>query len=361
MIFKKTHTPRFSIRPAQLHLRRLLGKPPHLSEVAERSYELHPAESFNAPPAYFDASDMDRVVGYGTNRDRELRRIQGGPKTINPTVMYRLRDVQMLSGHLLFPNMIKRWEHQVRRPWFATGEQFECDVGALAHSKLGLRYFGHWLHDDLPMCLAAQDMGPLVSPQIGPSSHHQSAYLDVTGLQITRCDSVRFKDLYFVDDWHAENSHKKIRLLEIRKRFWAAHPSTGHAGVFLVRGSGGQRRVLFNEMELAESLSERGIRVVDVAKSSPQDVMRQCANARVVIGVEGSQLNNGLISIAEQGSMLVIQPPRRFNCHHKELCDILGVRYGFVVGESFDKSADFSVDTDRVHRLLDRLMARPTT
>ena len=114
-------------------------------------------------------------------------------------------------------------------------------------------------------------------------------------------------------------------------------------------------------MELAESLSERGIRVVDVAKSSPQDVMRQCANARVVIGVEGSQLNNGLISIAEQGSMLVIQPPRRFNCHHKELCDILGVRYGFVVGESFDKSADFSVDTDRVHRLLDRLMARPTT
>jgi hypothetical protein len=360
MILEKTHTPRFSTRPAQLHLRRLLGKPPHLSEVAERSYELHPAEPFNAPPAYFDASDMDRVVGYGTNRDRELRRIQGGPKTINPTVMYRLRDVQMLSGHLLFPNMIRRWEHRARRPWIATAEQFECNVGALANSKLGLRYFAHWLHDDLPMCLAVQDMGPLVSPQTG-SFGHQAAYLAVTGLEITRCDSVRFKELYFVDDRHAENSHKKDRLLEVRKRLWTACPSPIHEGVFLVRGSGGQRRVLRNEMELAASLSERGIRVVDVATSSPQDVMRQCAHARVVIGVEGSQLNNGLISIADGRSMLVIQPPRRFNCHHKELCDILGVRYGFVVGESFDKSADFSVDTDSVHRLLDRLMALPTT
>ena len=131
--------------------------------------------------------------------------------------------------------------------------------------------------------------------------------------------------------------------------------------MFLVRGSSGQRRVLLNEMELAASLSERGIHVVDVTKSSPQDVMEQCAHARVVIGVEGSQLNHGLISIADQGSMLVIQPPRRFNCHHKELCDILDARYGFVVGESVDKGADFSVDPDLVHRLLDRLMSLPTT
>ncbi len=361
MIFTKTHSPRFSTRPAQLHLRRLLGKPPRLSEVAERSYQLHPAESFNAPPACFEPSDMERVVGYGTNRDRELRRIQGGPKTTHPTVMYRLRDVQMFSGHLLFANMIRRWEHQARMPWMTSGDQLECDSAALANSKLGLRYFGHWLHDDLPMCLATQDMGPLVTPQIGPSSHHQSAYLDVTGLQITRCDSVRFKELYYVDDWHAENSHKKARLLEIRQRLWAAYPSAPHAGVFLVRGSGGQRRVLRNEMELAASLSERGIRVIDVAQASPEEVMRQCANARVVIGVEGSQLNNGLISMADEGSMLVIQPPRRFNCHHKELCDILGVRYGFVVGASFDKSPDFSVDLGLVHRLLDRLMSPSIT
>ena len=163
-----------------------------------------------------------------------------------------------------------------------------------------------------------------------------------------------------MEDSRAENAHKRERMFEIRKRIWSAYPTATHAGVFLVRGKTGQRRVLLNESELISSLSARGILVVQVEAASAEQIMRQCSNARVVIGVEGSQLNHGLISIADQGSMLVIQPPRRFNCHHKELCDILGVRYGFVVGESVDKSADFSVDTDRVHRLLDRLMSLPT-
>jgi len=356
-LLKRVKAPAFSIRPGQLVLRRLLSTRPDLAEEADHTYQLHPAETIHAPPAWFDPSDMDRVVGFGDtgcDRERELARIQGGERTAWPTRMYRLRDVQLLRGNLFTPRMFHLLDPKASIPWVTAATQHECAVGALAGSRYGLTYFGHWLHNDLAMCLAAESMGPLVTPQVKPFSH-QAGYLEATALQTTHCSAVTFKELYYVDDTHAENSHKRDRLFEIRRRIWSAHPTAPHPGVFLVRGNTGQRRVLINEMDLAESLATRGIRVLNVNDLTAQDLMRQCANARVVIGVEGSQLAHGLISMADQGSMLVIQPPQRFNCAHKEICDVMGARYGFVVGERIDNSGDFRVDVNRVNRLLDRL------
>jgi capsular polysaccharide biosynthesis protein len=246
-------------------------------------------------------------------------------------------------------------------PWRLPHNVTRQAIGALAASRLGLRFFGHWMRDDLTTALVMQDWAPLVAPQHEPTGH-QRDYLAATRLEITPCSVTHFDELFVVDQNNAENAFKRERLRELRQRLRGDHAVRPHAGVMLLRGSSGQTRRLVNEDALAESLQRRGIDVLDPTQLSAAEIVRRCAGAQVVIGVEGSQLSHGIVQLDDGASLLVIQPPQRFNNPLKAPCDALGARYGFVVGQldgnSAMKERDFSVDVDAVHRLLDRMTAR---
>jgi hypothetical protein len=68
------------------------------------------------------------------------------------------------------------------------------------------------------------------------------------------------------------------------------------------------------------------------------------------VGVEGSQLANGFVCMKDGGSMLVLQPPFRFNNIYKDVCDAMQVKYGFVVGDA--KDGGFTIDSGAVEAML---------
>jgi hypothetical protein len=77
-------------------------------------------------------------------------------------------------------------------------------------------------------------------------------------------------------------------------------------------------------------------------------------DARIVVSVEGSHLSHVVLSMADNGVLLVLQPPDRFATVYKEYTDCVHMRFGFVV---CDKShTGFVVNMDDLRRTLDLAM-----
>jgi capsular polysaccharide biosynthesis protein len=128
----------------------------------------------------------------------------------------------------------------------------------------------------------------------------------------------------------------------------------------LLRGTSGELRRLVNEDAIADSLRRRGFDVIDPIRLSADEVIRRCVGARVVVGVEGNHLAHGAVTVADGGAFLVIQPPNRFHHLFKDFCDMMSVRYGFVVGTRTGQGDDFIADPDQINRLLDQMDACPS-
>lgn len=128
--------------------------------------------------------------------------------------------------------------------------------------------------------------------------------------------------------------------------------------MFLFRGTTGAARTLANEEEVAEALRPLGIIPVHPERMSLADLSRALWGARLVVGVEGSQMFHGLYTAAEGAAFLALMPPARFGNILKNYTDCLGMNYGFVVGEP--QGTTFSVRLDEVFRVIDLLGAAPS-
>lgn len=157
-------------------------------------------------------------------------------------------------------------------------------------------------------------------------------------------------------DDQSNNRSRHARYRAMGDKLLSHVPHAPHPGVFLLRGGDGDLRLLRNELELAEHLRvTRGFRVVNPLKSDVPSIVAACAGAKVVIGVEGSQLVHGVNVLQPGGSLLTLQPPNRFVSYYKYLTDRDHQQFGFVVG--IPEGDGFRIDIGEVERTLD-LFAR---
>ena len=89
------------------------------------------------------------------------------------------------------------------------------------------------------------------------------------------------------------------------------------------------------------------------ARTDVATIVKTCAGARVVVGVEGSGLAHGILGLAPGGSLLVLQPPDRFVTVYKNTVEREGQHFAFVVGQP--RGDGFYVDPAEVERTLDLL------
>jgi len=82
-------------------------------------------------------------------------------------------------------------------------------------------------------------------------------------------------------------------------------------------------------------------------------IVAACAGAKVVIGVEGSQLVHGVNVLQPGGSLLTLQPPDRFVSYYKYLTDRDHQHFAFVVG--IPEGDGFRIEIGEVERTLDLL------
>lgn len=315
---------------------------------------LCPIEVSEVSAAIYFPSDIDRVtgVGYGTSMENEIARISARRVEHAATIKYRFSDVALVDGYLLARGAHVRIDPG-KFPWLFRGESSFREKGALAATWTGLRFFGDWLPDDILRMLTLESVSPLVSPQKNPW-FHQDAYLSCLGINLERFRRCVFNEFYMLDD-RGQNSYKKKRYAILRNRLLS--PLNLHnsrvGGVFLIRGESGAKRVLVNEREVAEVLESIGIQPIDTAQLPVEKIIRACAGAEWVIGVEGSQISHAFVVMAPGAKVIALQPPFQFNNVYKDRCDCVGSRYGFLVGER--AGAGFSVNTGKLLSLIEEM------
>ncbi|MER3434232.1 MAG: glycosyltransferase family 61 protein [Leptolyngbya sp. ERB_1_1] len=332
-------------------LRLLLGKQSY-SDLCDTQRLLCKAEEKSTPSALFLEGDLENVTAVQPNTtfERELKRVLGGKVEIPASIVYPLKDVTLIQGYL-YKGALKEPLVTTPEDWLISNETVELNEATLACSYCGNLYFGHWMRDDLTVGLLARQFAPAVrTHQV--LTQHQTEYSEVTDIKPTPMSQAHFQQLYVFDD-SAQNELKRQRYQTIRAMFRNLSNSiSSHPGILLLRGNSGAKRILTNETEVADYLQKQGFTMIDPEKTSALEIIQQSLGARIVVGVEGSQLAHGIFSMADQGGILTLQPPYRFNNIYKEYADCLEMKYGFIVGEQVEDG--FQINLDRLDQLLHR-------
>ena len=342
----------FTIQSGLSTIRNFLGRPP--ADIATRAIErwtIAPKGCVSVRPAKFLDGQLERIRGasFGTIEDA-IRDFRGGYDAPQlPTLGFRLKDVSLIDGVLYSANTTRHLRRRSSRSPAAVVPR-EHTTGSLYESWSGNRWFGNWLFDD---CLAyplAANHGPVVSSSTAEPGGHRAAYELLLDMRPRAVSSAWFDELFLFDDT-SHNDFKRERADQFRQQL-VGGTIQNHPGVFLLRGSSGDPRVLANERDIADRLAaKRGFRTLDVAHASLDQIIADCSGAAVVAGVEGSHLVHGLMLMPPGARLLTIQPPQRAVSVLKIMTDRQEQDFSLVVGVGPD--ACFWADPDEVERTLD--------
>ena len=342
-----------AFRPTLQALSRVAGnRLAGIETVAVERWEISPGEIRLVPSAIMLPGQLDRMVGAEFGTPETVRRdFIGGFETHEPPTMgYRLTDVDLIDGVLYGSGAQTHLRTRGQRlPIYRAPDAIPS--ASLYESWVGNRWFGNWLTDD---CLAyplAESYGNPVTTR--PADGHVPDYEAQLGMTPTRVADAHFEELVIFSD-HANNAGRRARAWMVRDRLIGRREIAEHPGVFLLRGRSGERRVLVNEMQIAERLArERGFRVLDPSRASVDAIVEACAGARVVAGIEGSQMSHGQIVQPPGSTFLALFPPDRVVSVMKMPADRQGQRFAAVIGEG--GADEFRVSADEVLATLDLL------
>jgi hypothetical protein len=345
------HTSFLQLRSAVL--RHVFHRPSQYQALCERSWTICAAESRFEPSATYLRGELERVrnVQEETTCETELNRLAAGTRLHVATRAYLFKDVTLCGGLLFKGAMNLRIARSSDHRDDIEG--VDMSSAAISTTLMGSIYFGHWMHDDVSLNVVARSLAPPVEIARTPYAH-ESGYRQLLSLPGARIASGHFGELILLDDW-GQNSHKRRRYQELRDTLRRAIARSGHDRVYIKRGQSAcsRGRDLSNCMGLETHLVARGFAVVDPDTMSAEQIATTLRDARLVIGTEGSHLAHAIYAIADGGTLVVIQPPHRFNNIFKDLTDALGLQYAFIIGDAAEEG--FSIDLDRLDRLLEHV------
>lgn len=344
-------------------MRKSLGmQAPPLLAWASDSWQIAAAETVVENPTWALPGQFERVQQlseFSLSMAAEQASLRGGQPLVHAaTRAHLLRDVMLIDGVLYRDASAQSLHRRTRLPGFATLVEVS-QRAAMVCSYGGNMYFGTWLMDDCVTFALAQSLATPVTTQFPRRSKHMSQYVQKLALQSQPLDNVFFRELLLFEDL-GQNQHKRARAHALSTKLTEGLEVRPHAGVFMLRGASGARRMLVNEQQLAEHAHQAyGLRLVDPTQLSVSEIVAACAGARMVVGVEGSQLLHGMLHLQPGGSLLALQPPSRYCSLLKGLTERDGQKFGVLVGTPSAHSDAFTMDVTELDQTMALLMAAP--
>lgn len=327
-------------------VRRLLRRPARLNyaELAVRSEVLVPERAGVAvrPAAIMLPGNINRARGTTPSTRMEIQKsiALGGPITHPATIAHTLQDVRIEQTNLYVRGRRKAFmgvglRQEVRAGFGRPLEQI--DSGLLISTHQGLNYFGDWLFENTSRVQLARDLGiPALSMLRKPGYGHAPRYEQLFGLDDRKVERAQVRELVVVDDWgHPPEKASRYHDLRDRVRRRIGGRRKGH-GVYVVRGRSGQMRYLANEAECIEWAKRRDFTVVDPGRLPVDELLAELRDAHCVVGVEGSGLMHGFLSMAPDGFAFGIVAPDRFVVSSKEYADALDLPMALLVADQGD-------------------------
>jgi len=336
-----------------------------LEQAAVKSWEIAPGVDEPHVPIYIPESHFGRILRSSppsqpvTELIASIRcdRHQGGA-----TRAFLLRDALLFRQHLycgryrgdLYSTL--NW----RALWRAETAQTERCV--LASTYSGARWFGHFLHDELPLQELVASIGDGVG-HLRRTYRHEPGWRAALGVPAPPSYAVlRARELVWIDD-RGQNPTKRARYQTLRSRL-DSRPR-GHERVFLRRpASGGEDRQIVNIPQIEERLRAEGFHVVDTGELTVDEMLDQCLGASMVVSVEGSHAAPAYYFASRGACVLFIYPPGRVSALMPRLAGFYGQIGAMFVGQPVaGNDAEFRVDPDELIREIERAsrFARQTT
>ncbi|MBC3413844.1 glycosyltransferase family 61 protein [Pseudomonas sp. SWRI51] len=341
--------------------KRLTGQPAaDLKSIADKRWDIAPGEITVSPPAIYLPGQMERVTGWEGQRFYPY--VHPGPTMAGglsieqgPTRGYLIKNVWLIDG-ALYKGNASHWLTLKPQRFAPVLVENEIERGAIYCTQNGNSWFGTWLMEDCVTYALACDEGVPVTT--APSARYPlftqaPPYEDWLGMNPLRLRTAFFHQLVLFDDVsHNRSRHQRYRAMGDKLLTHVEHAP--HPGVFILRGHEGDLRLLRNELELAEHMRVTwGFRVINPLRLDVPTIIAACAGARVVMGVEGSQLVHGVNVLQPGGTVFTLQPPNRFISYYKYMTDRDGQHFAFVVGTPVGDG--FTIDINEVERTMDLL------
>ncbi len=341
---------------ASFRLRRKLQGVRTLPEHAHKSWAIAPPETVTMPPTLALDGEFERIQAFQewTTEDVERRRTYGGEITYPAVMAYEYHDAILYNGSVFAAGAEQRIRpDNVLPPEPKNHPVIDIGDGALATSFLGLKYFGHWMKDDAPLSLLAEEYGtPFVLTP--PPWRHVDGYRDLLGVPSLCAENARIKKLVMFED-EPTTSHKGVRLRKMRSRVQKklGSPKASGQRVFITRGiSDKPGRIFVNEKEIADRLSrQEGFTILDPSQMGVDAFIEALYGASLIVSSEGSQSAHIYYLLQKGAGVIDITSPFRFNSPKKCFSYLLGLRFGYIVGDPANDG--FSADYDRLMRTVE--------
>ena len=337
-------------------LRRLVGPFRGLREAASKIDVLCEEETTIGDPAIYLEGQIDKIIGVQqeTTWEHELSRIRGGRRTHASTRAFTATDVSLLDG-TFYKERYKSNLTLAAGTTIRSKTTTHIESAALASSVLGVKYFGHWLHDDCVTYCLAEKFGRPLSVRT-PEWKNKPEYAEIFDQDWSPTARAVIDELIFFEDF-SQNSLKRARYEALRNVVRETFTPTNPGGlVYLKRGQTSARRILNNEDRIIAALADKGVAILTAEETPLTTTVRTLLDASILITIEGSQQNHGLYTLSTKGAVVTLQPPDRFNNFAKDWLECLGMQYGFIVGDVAEDG--FEINIDDLLRTIDLVKTR---
>jgi hypothetical protein len=344
------------IEPVLFQLRRKLGLVEKLEQVVDKTWEVSSGGERRFPQAVFLKKHLDlnlMPVG-GISLETEMKRINGGCVSVKPTIAYQLSNVKILDGFLYKQRFRLKFKVEKEPLSNIFGDVERIEEGALVTQWSSNRYFGHWLHDEVPRTFAANDLGLQAYRGGKEKFMHQPGYERLLNLKVETVTRALFSKLVLFSD-STLNPYRIERFQRARSLLYDTVGSyQQNRYIYLSRGvTGAKGRELVNELALIDKLKGLGFVIVEPEGLSSEQIVEACLGAEIVMGIEGSAIGHGFFSIKDGGIVICIIPEKHFNNAYMDYCSAIGVQYGFLVSRAVPEG--FSINLDDVDELFSKI------
>lgn len=321
-----------------------------LHNLGAEHWQIHPVEKVAIRSAVYLDGMLERIrkVNEFSTMENELRHMRDFEVEHSAITAYRLVDAHLIDGQI-YASDVRIPLREGRPPLLPRHPSAHLKRGTLASTWAGQKWFGHWLFDDCPLGILCTEMGDPVSIDRMEWSH-VPRYREVFDRKIPLTESCRFDELTVVVD-RGQNSNKRGRYLRMREAVRVLPGRRQNHGVYMLRGTSGERRVLANEPEIAEACAKAGFEVIDPMRLSVDEICAATKDASVVVSVEGSHILHAYLNMSPAGAVIGLISPDRFATGIKDYLDCLGIPYGCIIGNP--SAGGFTVDTDEIFRTID--------
>lgn len=317
---------------------------------------VQPEEVVETKKTFLPAGHLEKIKATDpmTTLEFEISRITNKITTHAPTILYELSNVQVR------PNLIYNEKFFLPLPSKSRkeilGANFNDDPIFIPASFLSQRYFGHFMHDDLPGFFLAKKFNAKYALPYPINYPHATQLMQILSLELQGVHQGKIKKMYISSDF-SQNSNKIARYLEVKDQI--AHQfqlkcAGNNKCVYIKRGNSGAARILLNEDELINFLTLRGWVIIDPEVLNAKDILNKLFNSKLVMSVEGSALSHTLFSISSEGAIITLQPPRRFASIYKGIFDAMNIRFGiYICSEGLDEKSFVIDDFYSLEKLID--------